>query len=32
MSFSNYYNQESLSGLDAVFGKATLGKYLVTLK
>ena len=32
MSFSNYYNQESLSGLDTVFGKARLGKYLVTLK
>ena len=30
--FSNYYNQESISGLDFVFRKARLGKYLVTLK
>ena len=32
MSISNYYNQESLFGMDVVFKKARLGKYLVTLK
>ena len=30
--FSNYYSQKPLSGLDAILGKAMLGKYLVTLK
>ena len=32
MSFINYYSQESLSDLDVIFRKASLGKYMVTLK